>query len=135
MHSQEIIRVPLRVGETITDEVQEMYDEITQRAYDIFQRRGGSSNLDLEDWLIAEHDVLEKPEFCIDETPSRIVVKVYIANLTPDVQLLVTPDAMLVNGPTANPSKKLFRVVQFPRRVDAAKAEAHYGDGCLILTA
>jgi len=32
-------------------------------------------------------------------------------------------------------SKKVFRTVQFPRRIDVGKAEVKYEDGCLILTA
>src|SRR5215471_16060183 len=135
MHSQEIIHLPLRVGETITDEIQEMYDEITRRAYDILQQRGGNSTLDAADWLTAERDVLDKPEVRIDETPSRIIVTLYADHLTADVRLLVTPDAMLVHGPSSNSSKKLFRVVQFPRRIDVTKAEAYYADGRLVLTA
>jgi HSP20 family molecular chaperone IbpA len=135
MNSQEVVRVPLRVGETIEDEIQDMYDEITRRAYDLFQQRGGDSTLDLEDWLTAERDVLDKPQVCIDETPSRIVIKVYLPHLTAHVELLVTPDAMLVRGPGSNSSRKLFRVVQFPRRIDAAKAEAQYADGWLVVTA
>src|SRR5215471_1930482 len=121
MHSQEIIRVPLRVGETITDEVQEMYDEITRRAYSILQERATTSTLDLVDWLTAERDVLDKPQVRIEETPSRIVVTVYLADLNANVRLLVTPDAMLVHGPSSNASKKLFRVVLFPRRIDTTK--------------
>ena len=136
MNSQEVIPVPLRVGETMADEIQEMYDEITRRAYEIFQERCGNSTLDLEDWLTAEREVLDKPIVRVEEDGSRIVVTVYVAKLNPtDVQLLVTPDALLVHGPANNGSKKLFRVVQFPRRIDVTKAEAHFGDGCLVLTA
>ena len=136
MESQEAIPVRLRVAEAITDEIQEMFDEITRRAYEIFQRRGGNSTLDLEDWLTAERQVVDKPSFRIDETSNRIIVTVYISNLNvAELQILVTPDAMLIHGQRGNGSKELFRVVQFPRRIDATKAEAQYGDGCLVLTA
>ena len=136
MKSQEVIRVPLRLVETITDEIQEMFDEITRRAYELFQERGGNATLDQEDWLTAEREVVEKPRFRVDETANRIIVTVYISDLNAlELQILVSPDAMLIHGGGANRSKKLFRVVQFPRRIDATKAEAHYGDGCLVLTA
>jgi HSP20 family molecular chaperone IbpA len=136
MNFQEVIPVPLRVGETMTDEIQEMYDEITRRAYEIFQQRGGNCTLDIEDWLTAERDVLDKPHVRIEETGCRIIVTVYVGNLSVlDVQLLVTPDAMLVHSSSSARRKKVFRVVQFPRRIDVTKAEAQYGDGCLFLTA
>jgi HSP20 family molecular chaperone IbpA len=126
----------VRFAETLTEEVEQMYEEITRRACEIFQQGGLDRALDLEDWLTAEREVLEKPHVRIDEMSSRIVVRVYIAGLNAlDIQVLVTPDAMLLRGRGSNGSKKLFRVVQFPRRIDAAKAEAHYSDGCLVLTA
>ena len=136
MNSQGVVPVPVHIAETITDEIQEMYDEITRRAYEIFQERGGNCTLDLDDWLTAERDVIDKPAVRVEEAGSRIVVTVYITGPgAVDVQLLVTPDAMLVHGPIRKGSKKLFRVVQFPRRIDVTKAEAQYGDGCLVVTA
>jgi HSP20 family molecular chaperone IbpA len=136
MNSQEVIPFPLRVGETMTDEIQEMYDEITRRAYELFQERGGNCTLDIEDWLTAERDVLDKPRVSIEETNCRIIVTIYVGNpRAMQVQLLVTPNAVLVHGSSSRGPKKVFRVVQFPRRIDVTKAEAQYGDGCLVLTA
>ena len=134
MNSQ-ATRVPLCVRETLADEIEQMYDEITQRAYSIFQNRGGNCALDLEDWLIAEKELLYKPTVRIEECNCRIVVTVYIGRVNPlEVRLLVTPDAMLVQAPSTG-LKKVFRAIQFPRRIDVTKAEASYGDGCLSLTA
>ena len=36
------------------------YDEIAARAYEIFQARGGEHGSDLEDWLQAEREVLQR---------------------------------------------------------------------------
>lgn len=136
MRSQQLIPFPVRIKETIADEVQQMYDEITRRAYEVFQQRGGNSTLDLEDWLTAERELLHKPDVRIEEANRQIVVTVYLGEMSPlQVELLVTPDAMLIQGSYASGPKKVFRAVQFPRRVDAGKAEAHYCDGCLVLTA
>jgi HSP20 family molecular chaperone IbpA len=136
MNSEEVIPVRLRVGETMADEIQEMYDEITRRAYEIFQQRRGDGTLDLEDWLTAEREVVDKPRVRVEEAGPHIIITVYVAHLiASDVRLLVTPDAMLIHGPVGNGLKRLFRVVQFPRRVDVTKAEAQYGEGCLVLTA
>src|SRR5260370_30852919 len=108
MNSQEVIPVPLRVGETMTDEIQEMYDEITRRAYETFQQRGGNCTLDLEDWLTAEREVLDKPHVRVDETNCRIIFNVYVGNLSAThVQLLVTSDAMLVHRPSSMSPKKV----------------------------
>ena len=134
MNSQEIIPIPVCIVETIADEIQEMYDEINRRAYEIFLQRGGNSTLDLEDWLTAERELVHKPTVRVEGASSRIIVTVDLGEIGPlKVKLLVTPDAMLVHGPTGTGPKKVFRAVQFPRRIDVGKAEALYGDGCLFL--
>jgi HSP20 family molecular chaperone IbpA len=136
MNSQEAMSVPVRIAETIVDEIEEMYDHITRRAYEIFQERGGLSTLDLEDWLTAERELLFKPDVHVEETNRQLTVTVFIGKVSPlDVQLLVTPDAMMVHADGSRARKKVFRVVQFPRRIDVNKVEATYAEGCLVLIA
>jgi len=36
-------------------------DEVAQRAYDLYQQRGGGDGRDLEDWLQAERDLQRQP--------------------------------------------------------------------------
>ena len=136
MNLQEAMPVPVRIAESIVEEIEEMYDHITKRAYEIFRERSGFSTLDLEDWLAAERELLFKPDVFIQETNCRITVTVCIGNVRPmDVQLLVTPDAMVIQAEGGMAAKKIFRTVQFPRRIDVSKAEASYANGCLVLTA
>jgi HSP20 family molecular chaperone IbpA len=135
MNSQ-VTPVPMRIAETIIDEIEEMYDQITRRAYEIFRERDGNSTLDLEDWLTAERELLYKPEVHVAEVDRRIVVTVRIGKVRPlDVQLLVTPEAMVIQAQPVAMARKVFRTVQFPRRIDVNKAEATYSDGYLVLTA
>jgi len=136
MNSQEATTVPVRIAETIVDEIEEMYDQITRRAYEIFRQRGGTSTLDLEDWLTAERELLLKPEVHVEETSRQISVAISLGTVRPlDVELLVTPDAMVIQAVNGKGDKKLFRTIQFPRRIDVNKAEARYENGCLVLTA
>jgi Protein of unknown function (DUF2934) len=37
-------------------------DEIEKRAYEIYLERGGSDGMDLEDWLVAERELIGEPE-------------------------------------------------------------------------
>src|SRR5215471_18612817 len=99
MNSQEATTVPVRIAETIVDEIEEMYDQITRRAYEIFRQRGGTSTLDLEDWLTAERELLLKPEVHVEETSRQISVAISLGTVRPlDVELLVTPDAMVIQA-------------------------------------
>jgi HSP20 family molecular chaperone IbpA len=136
MELQQPTMVPVRTAETIFDEIQEMYDRITKRAYEIFQARGGNCTLDLEDWLAAEREMLWKPDVYIEDQDQRIVVTIQIGTVrAPDVHLLVSPQAMVIQADHSTDSKKAFRTIEFPRRIDVRKAEAMYADGYLTLTA
>jgi len=128
--------VPIRIADDVVDEIEDMYDQITRRAYEIFLDRGGIGTLDLEDWLMAEQQRLFKPAVHVEETACLITVTVRIGDVCPqDVQVVVTPDAMLIQADSSIAAKKIFRTVEFPRRIDVTKAEARLADGCLVLTA
>jgi HSP20 family molecular chaperone IbpA len=136
MNTQEAILVPLCIADTTVDAINEMYDEITQRAYEIFLARGGVGTLDLEDWLKAEQQLLFKPEARIEQTDHGITVTIRIGhvNLT-DLQVLITPDAMVIQAEDVSANKTVFRSVEFPKRIDVNKAGAVYRSGSLVLTA
>ena len=130
------MQIPVRIADDIVDEIQGMYEQITRRAYEIFLERGGICTLDLEDWLKAEQELLFKPEVHLDETDCRIKVTVCIGKVRPmDIHVLVTPDAVVIQAEHSTGCSKLFRAVEFPRRIDVNKAEATYENGCLIVTA
>ncbi|HYR87074.1 MAG TPA: DUF2934 domain-containing protein [Terriglobia bacterium] len=136
MGSQEITGVQLRIAESIFDEIEEMYEQITRRAYEIFLERGGVCTLDLEDWLIAERELLWKPDVRVEEKGDRVIVTICVGSVRPlGLQLLVTPQAMVIRAELASSAKKAFRTLHFPRRIDVNKAEARYCDGSVILTA
>src|SRR5437870_5318799 len=133
MNSQETTPIPVRIAEDIVDEIHHMYEQITTRAYEIFLERGGICSLDLEDWLKAEQELLFKPEVHLDQTDRRIKVTICIGKVRPlDIQVLVTPDAVVIQAEHSTGCKKVFRTVQFPRRIDVNKAQAAYENGCLI---
>ena len=57
MSAQAAVWVPVCIAENILGEIEETYDEVTRRAYEIFQERGGICTMDLEDWLKAEREL------------------------------------------------------------------------------
>jgi HSP20 family molecular chaperone IbpA len=136
MSIQEAVLVPLCIADTTVDAINEMYDQITQRAYEIFLARGGVGTLDIEDWLKAEQQLLFKPETQVEQTDDGITVTVRIGHVIPtDLQVLITSDAMVIQAQDNSTDKTVFRSVEFPRRIDVNKAGAVYRNGCLILTA
>jgi len=123
MNSQEATAVSVRLAETIADEINDMYDQITRRAYEIFR-------------LAAERELVVKPEVDVEENDLTITVRVRIGKVRAvDIQLLLSPDAMVIRAEQSATAKRMFRTVQFPRRIDVGKTEVKYEDGYLILTA
>jgi HSP20 family molecular chaperone IbpA len=136
MNSQEAMLIQVRIADDLEEEIEGMYDQITERAYKIFMRNGGIGALDLEDWLGAQRQLLIKPTVRVEEIGSRMTVTICLGEECPlDVQVVVTPDAMLIQAESSLTAKKIFRTVEFPRRIEANKAEARFVNGCLVLTA
>ena len=77
-----------------------------------------------------------RPDVDVEENDLTLTVRVRVGKVRPlDMQLLLSPDAMVIQAEHNATAKRMFRTVQFPRRIDVAKVEVKYEDGCLILTA
>jgi HSP20 family molecular chaperone IbpA len=127
--------VPLQMAESVDNEIEDMYDRITLRAHKIFQERGGIGGVDLEDWLTAERELVLKPDVFIEEKDNEVIVAVRLGKVNLlDLHLVVTPLAMLIQMRSSETAKKIFRTIEFPRRIDTNRAEARYEDGYLVLT-
>lgn len=136
MNPEQAILICVRTAESIAEEIEGVYEEITSRAYASFLQRGGIGGLGLEDWLKAERELLVKPVAHVREMDCRIIVTIRIGKVRPaDIQILVTPDSMVIQAENRVVGKRIFRTIEFPRRIDVNKAEAIYADGCVILTA
>jgi Protein of unknown function (DUF2934) len=54
-------RLPVKKTESISDELNDIRNRITKRAFEIFDANGHSFGSDLEDWLAAERELVWKP--------------------------------------------------------------------------
>jgi len=136
MNSQEDMLIRICTADDLVEAIENMYDQVTQRAYEIFRERGAIGTLDLEDWLTAEQELLVKPQVRVEETDLQVTVTIRVGEACPlNIQVIVTPDAMLIQAESSLNAKKIFRTVEFPRRIMVNKAEARFVNGCLVLTA
>jgi Protein of unknown function (DUF2934) len=46
----------------ICEEAENITDRIRERAYELYQLRGQSDGHDLDDWLLAESQLIQKPQ-------------------------------------------------------------------------
>jgi HSP20 family protein len=144
------IVVPWRRVDSILDKVDALERQIAARAYELFERRGGASGRELDDWLVAENLERWTPALALYEQANRFIVKVAIAGVEPEqLDVRVTPDDLLIeadvrheHGPDKGAVRicefapgTLFRRVHFPQRVDPDKVRATLRHGLLLVTA
>ena len=133
--------LPVKKTDSIMNEIEEMRDRITKRAYEIFERDGRPTGRDFDHWLEAEAELLWAPTIDVEEGADVITTTVSV----PDIEA----DDLDVESFTAKPvykkdkktgrketkSVRLFGSVHFSKPVDPKSAKANLKDGVLTLTA
>lgn len=139
------MRVPLQKRESLLDELEAIRRQITERAFDNFNRRGAAFGSALDDWLAAEREIVWKPPVEVSESGDEFLVEAALAGVdAKQLDVQVTPDEILIRGEATHQHSsdqtvhicefgpgKLFREICFPQKVDPDKARADYRDGLL----
>lgn len=140
----------IRKVQSIVDKLDEIHDQINQRAYQIFERNGMRNGYALSDWLAAEAEVTWQPSVELAEVADGFVVRAALPGLNPkDIDVRVTPDHLLIHAETRHEhsvekgavhlcefsSGKLFKTISFPRKIDLDKVQTELSNGMLKLTA
>jgi hypothetical protein len=126
--------IPVRFSTTILDEIENVYDEITRRAYEKFLTRGGAGTLDIEDWLEAERELLLKPEARLVEKRGHFIIRLDLPNVVPaNVRVLVTQDDLVVQSDASYPGPRIFKIVHFPEAIDLGRVRSSWAGGRLIV--
>jgi HSP20 family protein len=141
--------LPVRKMESITEEIEKLNQLIMRRAYDIFATGGGPGS-ELDNWLTAERELIWRPAIELREKNREFLINIAVPGIDPaDLSLEVTPDRLLVKGEFRHEhadeegqihtcefeSGSLFRVICFPKRVDADKVKADFKNGILRIKA
>lgn len=139
------MQVQLNKRQSIFDEIEAMQRQITQRAFDLFSRRGTPSGRALDDWLAAEREIVWSPPVEVSEKDQEFLVEAALAGVdAKQLDVEVTPEELLIRsdaihkhlaGETVHMCEfrpgKLFREIRFPRKIDPDRARADYRDGLL----
>src|SRR5262245_42856311 len=89
--------VAIRKMSSILDELHDMQNRITRRAYEIFENNGAMPGKDFEHWLQAERELLWKPAIELRETNGGFLLEAAISGVDPkDVDIEITPDDIVL---------------------------------------
>ena len=128
--------ISVRTGNSIHDEIERVYDDITRRAYERFLERGGSYTLDIEDWLEAERQLLWKPAVQLNDRRDMFVVRITLDLVDPwSVDVLATDDDVLIQSNENSGYPRVFRTVHFPSPINRFRLHGTYINGTLVLIA
>ena len=136
--------------ETLLQRINEIADEIRQRAFGLFERRGQTIGMDLDDWLQAEREVVWSPASELVENKDDFCARLALPGFdAKDLEVTATPNALIVRAESTHThegkegevcfcefsGKKLFRRLDLPSEIDVNKVTASLDKGILEIDA
>jgi HSP20 family molecular chaperone IbpA len=136
-------------SETMTAQMDEIFQSIARRAYEIFESNGRLFGNDLNDWFEAEQELLHPVHVNISETPDALEVKAEVPGFSErELEISVKAGQLTISGQheSSKEEKKgktvysehcaneILRTVELPASVDSDKVTATLKDGVLALT-
>lgn len=140
----------IRKTSSVFDEVNEIQERITQRAYEIFERNGAVFGRELDNWLQAEEELLWKPSIELREKDGELLLQAALSGVDPkDVEIEVTPEDIILKAETQHQHQEqkgivhicefgtgmMFRSIHLPTKINPDKVKAEFSNGLLRLTA
>jgi HSP20 family protein len=142
--------VQMTLKHSIDDEIEELQQQVTQRAYELFEGRGTQCGDALADWLTAERELIGKPPVELRENDGTFTLKAALAGVDPkNIDVDITSQDVVIKAETERRHSsdeghvhqsefiagQIFRAVRFPKPVDVRKARAEFRNGLLTVTA
>jgi len=135
---------------SIFDEMKAYTERIRQRAFEIFEWRGGGDGFATDDWLKAERDLLEIPESYFVAKDGKFEIRVNAPGFNAsEVRVMALPSAVVVKAESALEQerragkvqssalgrKTLFRRFDLPEAINLNSVTANLDKGVLHVTA
>ena len=126
--------------------IQQMFDSLARRAFEIFESNGRLSGRDGGDWLQAERELFHPAHLSISESPEGFTIRAEVPGFTGnEVQINIEGRRLTISGKRERReeregehsiysefcSDQLLRVVDLLADVNAEEAKASLKDGIL----
>lgn len=135
---------------TLREEVKSLADSIRERAFSLFQSRGGSNGGDVDDWLRAEREVVWSPAVELTESGRDFRARIALPGFNEkDLKVTAAPRALVVEAEKAHTDegrregvllcefsdKRVFRRLELPTPINVDKVTATLDRGILLVNA
>jgi HSP20 family protein len=134
----------------VFDEIEKTLDQVRQRAFTLFEKRGCGLGRGLDDWLQAEREILGSHAAELVDKDNAYEMQVALPGFDPkDVRVTATPTEVIVHAEsnkeiksqvgkvlwTEFASNNVCRQFKIPNPIDADKTTARLEKGLLRITA
>jgi HSP20 family molecular chaperone IbpA len=135
----------------IFEEIRKRFDDVRQRALDLFEKRGRQIGHELDDWLKAEREILGGwPAAELKEKDGKYEFEMTLPGFEPkEVTITATPNEIIVHAETKHEKKttegtvlwtefgsnNVYRRVELPEPIDVDKTDATLEKGLLRIGA
>jgi HSP20 family molecular chaperone IbpA len=134
---------------SLLDRMDEVFNDISKRAFEIFEGNGHIFGRDLEDWLKAEREFLHPVHVQLSESGESLEVQAEVPGFSEkELEVSVEPCRLTISGKreTTKEEKKgkavysetgrdqMLRVVDLPVEIETDKVTATLKNGVLELT-
>jgi len=143
-------QVPVKqsAADDFVERIQQTYDSIARRAFELFDNNGRWSGRELEDWFRAESELLHPVHLQMEESDEDVTVRAEVPGFTAkEIEIQLEPRKLTIAGKqeAGEDSKKgktiysercareILRVVHLPTEIDSSKVSAILKDGILSI--
>lgn len=134
---------------SLFDQMDETFNALARRAYEIFDGNGRVFGRDLDNWFQAERELLHPVALNITETDGAFTVKAEVPGFTEkELEVAVEPGRVTITGQresskeekkgktvcAESSSDKILRILCLPSEIEADKVSATLKNGMLELT-
>ncbi len=143
------LSIARRPAEYFLRRIADMQDTIARRAYELFASSGFTDGHHLEDWLLAESEVLGKMPVELTDSEKELTITAGMPGFTEkEVEIRVEPRRVFITGKRDEKSEEkkkgetfysersdeVFRAIDLPAEVDPDKVKATLSKGELEIT-
>lgn len=139
---------PIKYG-SLFDQIQDTFNALSSRAYEIFEGNGRAFGRDLEDWFQAESELLHPVHVNIEESDDSLAVKAEVPGFSEkELEVSIEPRRLTITGKREAKKEEqkaravyaerccdqVLRIVDLPADIETDKVTATLKNGVLEFT-